>query len=96
MFSKRKIAFVSIIVAFCVLTAGCFKSKTVVTRVAPGNPPEKIDGVHYSLPRTMVKAAVAFKRTESSRKAGARVRRCSRKSWATSVIASAPTPSSMR
>ena len=55
---------VSCALVVALLSAGCFKSETVVSRVDVENGIDKLDGVHYSLPRTVVKADIPFKREE--------------------------------
>lgn len=65
MFTKPKVLMMVVIVA-ALQPAGCFKSKTEVTRV-PKNSNEAemkdLKGVFYSLPRTVVTADVPVKRT---------------------------------
>jgi hypothetical protein len=61
---NKKRAWLSCLLIFSVLMTGCFKSKTVVTKVDPDTELKKLDGVQYSLPRTVVKATIPVKRTE--------------------------------
>jgi hypothetical protein len=53
--------------ALCLLTAGCFESKVVTSRVNDpdgSKRPTKMSGVFYALPRTVVKANVPIVRTD--------------------------------
>ncbi len=65
MIRKRR-AMLAWLLLIPVLLTGCFKSETVVKKVDPdpNKGLDKLDGVHYSLPRTVVKAAFPIKRTE--------------------------------
>lgn len=63
---RKQRAVLALVLMLTVLLTGCFKSETVVTKVDPDPKKnlDKLDGVHYSLPRTVVKVDVPFKRTE--------------------------------
>jgi hypothetical protein len=61
MFLKLKSLLLVTLVATSVTGQGVFKSKNVVTRVSP----DRLDGVSYALPRTIIHASLPFKRSDA-------------------------------
>jgi len=63
---KRPNPLLFLLLLITVFFTGCFESKTVVTRVqshVPGTPRPKLNGVFFSLPRTVVKVDLPIVRT---------------------------------